>query len=72
MNELIQLCIISAEYDARLNAATERKASFKCYRYINAHGTSTSMNDAIETKAVKGVFGDHAKALGSSMRLAVA
>jgi len=28
--------------------------------YINAHGTSTKMNDATETKAVKAVFGDHA------------
>ena len=26
--------------------------------YISAHGTSTKENDAIETKAVKGVFGD--------------
>jgi 3-oxoacyl-[acyl-carrier-protein] synthase II len=28
--------------------------------YINAHGTSTPMNDLNETKAVKAVFGEHA------------
>ncbi len=29
--------------------------------YISAHGTGTSENDKIETLAIKGVFGEHAK-----------
>jgi 3-oxoacyl-[acyl-carrier-protein] synthase II len=34
--------------------------------YINAHGTSTPLNDLTETRAIKTVFGEHAKKVSIS------
>lgn len=37
--------------------------------YVNYHGTSTQLNDAVESKCVRAVFGPHADALaGSSVK----
>jgi len=33
------------------------------FGYLNAHGTSTQLNDKFETQAIKSVFGEHAKKL---------
>jgi 3-oxoacyl-[acyl-carrier-protein] synthase II len=47
---------------ARAMQAAIKKAGIKPeeIQYINAHGTSTQLNDAMETKAIKTVFGEYA------------
>jgi 3-oxoacyl-[acyl-carrier-protein] synthase II len=48
-------CMESALQDAGMNASE--------ITYVNAHGTSTELNDKIETLAIKKAFKDHAKKL---------
>jgi 3-oxoacyl-[acyl-carrier-protein] synthase II len=42
-------------------AIADAKLNLDEIGYVNAHGTSTSVNDRTETLACKGVFGDRAK-----------
>ena len=44
-------------------ALNDAKIAPEKISYINAHGTSTKYGDEIETKAIKEVFGNHAKEL---------
>ncbi|WDV46134.1 beta-ketoacyl-ACP synthase II [Clostridiaceae bacterium M8S5] len=53
----------TVEGEARAMELAIRNASINPndLSYINAHGTSTQINDKTETKAIKKVFGDYAK-----------
>jgi 3-oxoacyl-[acyl-carrier-protein] synthase II len=61
---------ITAPHEDGIGAAEAMRAAIRDsgwnadeVNYINAHGTSTGLGDVAETKAVKKVFGDHAKKL---------
>jgi len=47
-------------------ALADAKLAVDRVGYINAHGTSTELNDKGETAAIKKVFGDHARKLAVS------
>ncbi len=46
---------------AMTNAVKDAGITMDAVQYINAHGTSTHLNDLVETRAIKKAFGDHAK-----------
>lgn len=47
-------------------AVEDSDLALEDFDYINAHGTSTPLNDKCETLAIKTVFGEHAKKLAIS------
>lgn len=44
-------------------AIAESGLALEDFGYLNAHGTSTELNDRMETLAIRDTFGDHAKKL---------
>ena len=48
-------------FEAMSNAIKEAKLTINDIDYINAHGTSTDLNDLTETQAIKKLFGERAK-----------
>ncbi len=50
-------------YESMRRSIEESKISREEVDYINAHGTSTDLNDLTETQAIKKLFGDHASKL---------
>jgi 3-oxoacyl-[acyl-carrier-protein] synthase II len=51
---------------AMQNALNEARVAPREIGYINAHGSSTPLNDSTETSSIKQVFGDHAYRLALS------
>ena len=52
--------------EAMRRALKDANLSTSDIQYLNAHGTATTINDANETRAIKEVFGNHAKNLAIS------
>ncbi len=52
--------------EAMRSALDSAKLPVEQVDYINAHGTSTELNDKFETQAIKDLFGSHAKTLAVS------
>jgi len=48
---------------AMREAIRDSGLKLESFGYMNAHGTSTPLNDKFETQAIKSVFGEHAKKL---------
>ena len=48
---------------AMRNALKDARVAPHEIQYVNAHGSSTPLNDTTETRAIKSVFGDHAAKL---------
>ena len=53
---------------ARVMAAALKDAGRKTVDYINAHATSTKVNDVVETRAIRAVFGSRAPNTDSSTK----
>lgn len=52
--------------EAMKMALEQAKLACEKIQYINAHGTSTELNDAAECRAIKTIFGEHAYKLAVS------
>jgi nodulation protein E len=57
---------IDGPQEAMRKALNDAELAPSDIEYLNAHGTATSINDANETRAIKAVFGNHAKNLAIS------
>jgi 3-oxoacyl-[acyl-carrier-protein] synthase II len=51
---------------AMRRALRDARVAPEAVEYVNAHGTGTPQNDPIETRAIKGVFGEHARRMAVS------